>query len=139
MIHLNLSAINCVHVLVATLAYFILGALWYSKVMFLKPWMAANNINPETVDKSGMMKSMIMGFISTFIICYAVGVLEYIIGIGGGRAAIKLGLLVGVGFFMIPSYMNSVYQKQSMKLLMINGGYHTAGIIIAAIILAKWM
>ncbi len=50
--------INWIAVLVATLAYFALGALWYSKILFAPKWIALNKIDinhPDAKKGMGMM------------------------------------------------------------------------------------
>jgi multisubunit Na+/H+ antiporter MnhB subunit len=100
--------------------------------------MEAMNINPDNIDKSGMARIMIMSFILTFIIMFSIAVLIALIGITGAGGGFKLGLLCGVGFIFTTQYINSLYEKRTMKLVLINSGYPTVGMIIGAIILAIW-
>ena len=41
------SHLNWLAILVAALAYFVLGALWYSKVLFVKPWLRMTGIKVD--------------------------------------------------------------------------------------------
>ncbi len=50
-----LNNINWLAVLVAGIAYWVLGALWYSKVLFAKKWLEYTKIDPNNPDaKKGM-------------------------------------------------------------------------------------
>lgn len=135
---LDLSSINHLAVLVATVIYFFIGALWYSPLLFAKPWMEALNINPGNIDKTGMAKIMSLTFLSNYFILFCVAVLIHLTGISGAAGGFKLGLLCGVGFVFATQYINSLYEKRPMKLLLINSGYAVVGIITGAIILAIW-
>ena len=70
-----LTHLNWLHVFVATLAYFALGAIWYS-FLFQKQWIRYQNIdtsNPDAKKGAGMI--MLVGFIWTFIMVTGIAVL----------------------------------------------------------------
>ena len=45
-----LSSLNWLHVLVATVAYFAIGAIWYSPVLFAKPWQKFVKVDMNNAD-----------------------------------------------------------------------------------------
>ena len=134
-----LSNLNWLHILVATIAYFIIGAIWYS-FLFQKPWIRYHNIdmnNPE--GKKGVGIIMFTSFIWTFITVTALAVLISKISLDGGiLSAVKIGLLTGVCFSAIAISTTYLYLKKPLALHLIDGGYHIAGQIVAAIILGVW-
>lgn len=135
----SLSNLNWLHILVATIAYFILGAIWYS-FLFQKQWIAYHKIdisNPEAKKGTGMI--MLIGFIWTIIICTGLAILIFKIPfLGGVVSAIKLGLTTGVCFSALAISMTYLYLKKPFGLHLIDGLYHVVGQIIAAIILILW-
>ena len=52
---------NHVALLVSALLQWFLGAIWYSPVLFAKPWMAIVGIQPGNAKKSSMITGMIIG------------------------------------------------------------------------------
>ena len=94
------SYINWLHVLVAAIAYFALGAIWYS-FLFQKPWVRYHNVdmnNPEA--KKGVAAIMFMSFILMFLITVGLAIIIYRAGINGGAlSGVKLGLTTGLLFF----------------------------------------
>ncbi len=48
--------INWLAVLVAAISSFVLGGLWYSKALFGRAWMSANNLSDADLAKSNMAK-----------------------------------------------------------------------------------
>jgi len=134
-----LSNLNWLHVLVATIAYFILGAIWYS-FLFQKPWIRYQNIdtsNPEA--KKGVGMIMFLGFVWTFIICTGLAILVFKTPLlGGVLSAVKLGLTTGVCFSALTISMTYLYLKKPFALHLIDGLYHVVGQIIAALILVLW-
>lgn len=84
-------AVNFWAVLVATVAVFLLGWLWHSKLLFGKIWM---KIAKPNKNKSPII-SMLLGFLTVLITGYFVGI---IVSSTGSATAVG-GLIVGVVLF----------------------------------------
>ena len=136
----TLSHINWLAVTVATLAYFMLGALWYSKALFGTKW--AQLIKLDVTDpnmKKGMGKMMAASFILMAITCIGLAFLIVKFNFDSDvRYGIELGLLTGLCFASAAVSINYVYQHKPTGLYLINNGYHIAGHVIAAAILVMW-
>lgn len=134
-----LSHLNWLHILVATIAYFAVGAVWYS-LLFQKPWIRYHNIdtsNPDAKKGAGMI--MFIGFIWTFIIVTGLAILIGKMNLtGGALSGVKLGLTTGVCFSALAISMTYLYLKKPAGLHFIDGLYHVVGQVIAAIILMVW-
>ena len=132
-----LSHINWLAVLVATVAYFMLGALWYSKALFGSVWAKLVNLDVNNPDlKKGMGGMMVSTFILMFIVSFGLEVL--IVKIGFAQEfmyGIKLGLLTGLAFATAAVSINYVYERRPSSLYLINNGYHVLGHVIVATIL----
>src|SRR5262245_21153617 len=135
-----LSHVNWLALLVATLAYFILGAIWYSKAMFGAKWAQLVMLDVNNPDlRKGMAVMMISTFVLILVVCFSLEILiikfnfekEVLYGI-------KLGLLTGLGFATAAVSINYVYENKPANLYLINNGYHVLGHIIAASILVIW-
>ena len=134
--------VNYWAILVAAIAYFCAGAIWYSPVLFSKTWMAETKIVP---DKS---KSFAGLMITTFLITvFEVIVLSLIIGYSncsdlcGGSSllsGLSMGVLVGLGFVATTLGVTFLYEGRSLKLFLIDAGYHIIGLAIAGAILGVW-
>jgi hypothetical protein len=134
-----LSNLNWLHVLVAAIAYFILGAIWYS-FLFQKQWIRYHKIDMNDPEgKKGVGMIMFTSFIWTFIICTGLAILIFKTPMAGGAmSGIKLGLTTGVCFSALAISMTYLYLKKPAGLHFIDGLYHVVGQIIAAIILILW-
>ncbi|HTM92554.1 MAG TPA: DUF1761 domain-containing protein [Flavisolibacter sp.] len=130
--------LNWLHILVATIAYFALGAIWYS-FLFQKQWIRYQKINTSNPDaRKGAGMIMLIGFIWTFIMVTGIAVLASRIPLYGGTlSGLKLGLTTGVLSALAIS-MTYLYLKRPAGLHLIDGLYHVLGQIIAAIILVVW-
>ena len=134
------SHLNWWAILVAGLAYFILGAVWYSKALFGTQWAKLINLDTNNPDlKKGMGKMMASTFILIIIVCFGLALLIHMINFGDNYLyGIKLGLLTGFGFATTAMSINYVYENKPSDLYFINAGYHVMGHVLAATILVLW-
>ena len=132
--------INWIAVLVGALGYFILGALWYSKLLFAKRWIAYNKIDmndPNAKKGMGMMfgGSLVLMFISSLAIAILAGRLGLV---GCWMSGLKLGALTGACFGAAGIGINYLYEKKPFGLFLINGLYQICGNIIAGVVICSW-
>lgn len=133
--------LNWLAILVAAVAYFALGALWYSKILFAKRWIADLKIDVNNPDAKKGMGAMFGGsFVLMFIQSMAIAMLAERIGIRGDgwMSGLKLGAVTGCCLCAATVGVNYLYEKKPISLFLINGGYAIAGNIIAAIVICSW-
>lgn len=131
--------INWLAVLVAAIAYFALGALWYSP-LFGKKWIQYQNIDMNDPDiKKGAGGIMFGSFILMLIATIGLAILVERIQLNGGvLSGLKLGLVTGLLFSATAISITYLYIRKPAGLYFIDGLYHVVGQIIAAIILCIW-
>lgn len=130
--------INWLSVLVAGLAYFLLGAIWYTS-LFGKKWKSYNSVlmsNPEA--KKGAAGVMFASFILMVICAFGLALIVTRLDIGGWKVGLKLGILTGIFFGATAISISYLFEKRPIGMHIINGLYTVAGNIIAAIIIACW-
>lgn len=133
-----LREINWISILIGTLGYFMLGAIWYS-FLFKEKWMSYNNIKIEdTANKTGVGGIMFTSFVLMFITSIGLAMLAEYMQLDGWRYGLKLGLLTGVCFAFTSMAINMLYEKRPGGLYLINGGYLILGNIISAVIICGW-
>ena len=124
-------------VIVCTLAYFGLGAIWYNPNVFGKAWIKESGVDPDDEAAKARMP-MIFGL--TFVMSLlAMLVLTRMImpGMPIGDA-IQVSIILGVAFIMPVAGMNALYEGKSVVFFLINYGYHQVSIAITAVIFALW-
>src|SRR5438045_753332 len=85
-------------ILVGTIAYFFLGAIWYS-ALFRDAWIKAAGINMNNPNgRKGLAGIMITSFITVLITCIGLGLLITRVGSNGWMTGLKIGLIAGVCF-----------------------------------------
>jgi hypothetical protein len=133
-----ISNLPWLQILVAAIAYFALGAIWYGP-LFSKAWIRGHAINVNAPDaKKGVAGIMITSFFILVVICISLAIIRDVASINGTMQAVKWGAFLGLGFATTSTSMTYVYLKKPLTAHLIDGFYHVVGMIIALIILANW-
>lgn len=134
------SELNWLAIAVAAIAYFALGALWYTKIGFGTQWIRASGVDMNNPDaKKGAGGIMLFTLLLEFVVCTAIAILAYRLGlVGGFMSGVKLGLTTGLGIAAPVILVGYLYQSKIKSLGAIDAGYHFMGNLIAAIIICIW-
>ena len=133
------SHIKWLAVIVAGIAYFMLGGLWYSKALFGSKWAALQKMDMNDPNmKKGVGAIMFYSFILMLLTAIGLAILVVRMDVVLLSGAIKLGLVTGLLFAITSVSISFVYEKKPMALHFITGGYLLLGNIVAAIILVSW-
>lgn len=133
------SHINWLAVLVAAIAYFMLGAIWYSKALFAPKWAALVGLDMNNPDKSkGLAKMMIGSLLLILVTCIGLALLVTRLDLAVIQSALKLGLITGICFATTAVSISFIYESRPTALYFIDCGYHVVGHLAAAIILVLW-
>ncbi|MBD3258383.1 DUF1761 family protein [candidate division GN15 bacterium] len=132
------AAINYWAVLVSGVAFTILGALWYSPVLFGNAWMRNIGKTKEQLDQEFSVWKIIGALIGSLITAY--GVARLMIWTGGATIgdAILLAILVGVSFMIAPFMVNDLMEGRPTSLTVINVLFNLVGFIIIGVIVGAW-
>jgi hypothetical protein len=132
------SNINWLAVLVGGLAYFMLGAVWYSG-LFGKTWVRLAGINMNDPNaKKGVAQIMMSSFVLMVVVSVGLGILITRIGSSGWMTGLKVGLIAGICFSATAISISYLYEKRPLGLHLINGAYNILGCVLAGIIIAVW-
>jgi uncharacterized protein DUF1761 len=130
------SQVNWLAVLVAALAYFFLGAIWYS-ALFRNAWIKATGTNMNDPNaRKGFAGIMITSFITILITTIGLALIITRVQSSGWMTGAKLGLIGGLCFSAATIYNSNLYEK--LALSAINGLYNIIGCVIAGVIIAVW-
>ncbi len=125
-----------VSVIVAAIAGFAFGAVWYMSLA--KPWMAAAGIQVTEDGKPVNGASPVPFVISGICMLLVAGMMRHIFAMAGIDGAVK-GMVAGLGiglFFITPWVaMNYAYAMRPPKLTLLDGGYSTLGCAVIGLVL----
>jgi hypothetical protein len=117
---------NWLAVVVATLAFFAVGAIWYT-ALFGRIWQREVGLSDEQL-AGGRNMMLVMGtcFALEFIVCLTVGhMFDFLEPSDRAKMMITLGLALGV---MAPAVgINYLYQRKSLTLFLVDAGHFLAG------------
>lgn len=137
--------INIIAILVAVVANFILGFLWYTP-LFGKIWGKEMGYDPNMQpDKKEMFKGMafmvIGNFLFAWVFAHNIAAWNFVPGInemGKFSNAMMSAIFTWLGFYLPGQLGATVWERNSWKLFGINTGYHLASLIVVAVILTYW-
>jgi hypothetical protein len=130
-------AINVVGVLIAAIASFVVGTVWYSPALFGKKWMKLMGMKESDMknakkEMGGMMvMTLILSVVTAFVLAH---ILKYV-GAVTYMDALFVAFMVWLGFYATSLYMGVLYEKKSMEWWFIIAGNYLAGLIVMAIVL----
>ncbi|MCK9639627.1 MAG: DUF1761 domain-containing protein [Prolixibacteraceae bacterium] len=132
--------INVWAVLVGTLAFWVLGALWYSPVLFGKIWQKEIGFKEEEIKKANM--AMVFG-LSFLLMLFMVWALNFVINSHKPEEVslskgLQYGAFTGLFFSMTSVGINYLFQRRSVTLWLIDGFYMVIGLGIAGMTLGAW-
>ncbi len=133
---MDLSTLNYFAIFVAALSTFLIGGLWYSPILFAKSWMVENGFSEEELKGANMGKIFGLSFILQLIIAFNLAAF-----LGGEQDlawGLMAGALAGIGWVATSFGVTYLFERKSMKLFMINAGYHIVSFIIMGGILGLW-
>jgi hypothetical protein len=121
----------------ASIAYFVLGALWYSPLLFANSWMSLLGRTREEL-QGGSKLAYLYCFILIFMnVCVLSGII-YLTATSGAVAGMQTALITGLGLVATTFAINYLFQMRPVKLYLIDAGYHLAGMALAGLIIGMW-
>jgi len=140
---MNLMGINVWAALVAALATMAIGFLWYSPLLFARPWMVLMGYDPNDKDKLAEMQKSAgpmyaMSLVASVLSAAVLGKIIAIATVNTAVYGMKIGLAVWLGFVTTVQLTNALFSKQPVKLYAINTGYQLVCYLVMGAILGAW-
>ena len=132
--------VNYLAVVVAAVVSFVIGWLWYGPV-FGKQWMAMMGYTKESMASMKMkpMTAMVLGFVSSLVMAYALAIFASVWMYDGLYGAFKLAFWVWLGFTAMVSLGSVLWENRSWNLYLFNAAYQFVSIFAMAIVIFMWM
>jgi len=129
---------NWLAVLVAGIAAWALGALWYSPVLFGKAWQKESGLTEENLKNANM--PLIFGTSAVMMIIMSAGLAMFFQGDAAMNAmkGLQMGLVTGLVFVATSTAINYLYQRKSFKLWLIDAAYQVLLLALAGAIVGAW-
>ncbi len=140
---MNCFGVNLLAVLAAAVASMVVGFVWYSPLLFAKPWTILMGYDPNDAAKMAEMRkgagklygiSFVCSLLAAFILGHLVGVATIHSAFHGAH----LGLAVWLGFVATVQLTDTLFGKKPFKLYLINTGYQLVCFLAMGAIMAAW-
>lgn len=129
------AGINWLAVIVAAVATFALGALWYGPLLG-KPWMREAGVTEEKVAGANMGRTFGVAFVLQLLTAFALALFI------GANAGLSFGLFAGfmAGTLFVGTAFGVVYlfEQRSFALWGIDAGYMILAFTLMGAILGAW-
>lgn len=140
---MSFMGVNLWSVLVAAVATMILGFLWYSPLLFARPWMVAMGYDPEDKAKMEEMrksagKSYAIAFVASLVAAFVLGKIIDVTTVESALYGMKIGFAMWLGFVTTVQLTAKLFGNQPTKLYLINTGYQLVCYLAMGAILAVW-
>ncbi|MGH9321407.1 MAG: DUF1761 domain-containing protein [Vicinamibacteria bacterium] len=132
-----MGQVNYLAVATAALSTFLIGGLWYSPLLFQRPWMKANGLSEADLQKGGTGK--IFGLSFVFALVMAFNLAAFLAGpdttLAWGATA---GALAGFGWVALGIAIVALFERRSWTYILVNGGYFIVSFVVMGAILGGW-
>lgn len=129
--------INYLAVAAAAVSAFVLGGLWYSPVLFYRPWLRANGFTEADVQKGSA--AVIFGFAFVFTLVMALNLAAFLgtpdTTLAWGASA---GALTGFGWVAPGIGVVALFERRPWSYVLVNGGYWGVALTIMGAIIGGW-
>ncbi len=134
---MNWELVHWPAVAVAALATFVVGGLWYSPLLFAKPWMRVNGFSEADLQRQS--KTRAFGGSAGFALIMSLNLALFLADEGTNLAwGLAAGGLAGVGWVATGLGMTALFENRSWTYIAINSGYHIVSFLVMGAILGAW-
>lgn len=138
--------INYVAIVIAVIANFILGYLWYTPI-FGKIWAKEMGFKTGNEPKQsefikGLVYMLIGNLLFAWVLAHNIVAWQFVPDVkemGKFSNAISSAIFTWIGFYFPVHLGSTVWEGKTWKLVGINGGYHLASLIVVSFILTYWI
>jgi Protein of unknown function (DUF1761) len=140
---MEFMGVNLLGILLAALSTMVVGFIWYSPMLFARPWTIAMGYDPDDKAKMDEMRkgagplygiALVASLVSAFILG------KVILGITVDSAlyGMKVGFGVWLGFVATVQLTDTLFGKRPLKLFLINTGYQLVCYLAMGAIIGAW-
>jgi hypothetical protein len=128
--------INFLAVLAAAVSAFVIGGVWYSPILFGTAWMRETGLSDEVLRKRSM--GMVFGTSFVLSLIIAGNLAAFLSGPPDVKWGATAGALAGIGWVATAMGITYLFEAKSIKLFLIDAGYHAVTFIVMGAIIGVW-
>ena len=129
--------INWAAIGVAALAKFLLGWLWFSPVLFYKPWSSLSGLNEQS-PRHGMGTAMALWVLGSLVAAWMLAHFIHWTNATTALAGVGIAFHIWLGFVLVAMLDDFAAEKRPTALLAIKAGNQLVGLLVMGAILGAW-
>jgi hypothetical protein len=135
-----MAHVNNLAVVVAAVAVFVLGWLWYSPLLFFKPWMRLRGMDPAAAMAGAKMPGgkLLVELARCLVLAYVVARVAALLGVTTWTGAVHLGLFLWIGFPVILLTGSVLWENIPWKVAAIHAGDWLVKMLVIPLIVSVW-
>jgi hypothetical protein len=115
------------------------GALWFSPVLFLRPWQKMNGVKDKQL-QAGMLKGIVTDLLTSLLMAFVLlHAIKYAIP-GSHDVALGLGVsfMNWLGLVAVVQLGAVTYEQKPLKYFFITSGYQLLTMLLMGVVLTLW-
>lgn len=124
-------------VAIAALLRMVVGSVWYSPALFMKPWQRLAGVTPQTMQR-GLPRAIIVDLIMSMILSVVLYHAVVYAGAASWWAGGLIGLLSWLGFVLATHLPLWVYENRNLRLIAIGAGSNLVSMVLMGVMFGLW-
>ena len=129
--------INWLAVLAAAVIRIVIGALWYSPVLFVRQWQALTGVTDDQLS-ARLGRGVAVDVVASLVMAFALANIVGASGITDWLNGALAGFWVWLGFILTATLTLWSFENRPLKLIAINTGQNLVALILMGALLAVW-
>jgi len=121
---------NLLAVFLAAAAAMVLGGLWYSPLLFGRPWKRLAGLT----EAKGLVLSYLLNFLSLLLMSYVLGHILKGLGAGTVLAGLRTGFWLWAGLVATITLGSLLWERKPLALYILNNAYNLIAIMLMSLI-----
>ncbi|HZY67926.1 MAG TPA: DUF1761 domain-containing protein, partial [Devosia sp.] len=124
-------------VVIAAFLRMVVGTVWYSPALFVKPWQRLTGVTPESMQR-GLLKAIVVDLALSLLLSYALFrfvVYAHALTWWGGAL---VGLLAFLGFVLATHLPLWAYENRPLKLIALNMVPNLISMVLMGMLFGLW-
>lgn len=133
--------INYPAVAASAVGYWVLGALWYSPLLFARPFIALKGYTPEQIaamQTQGHAGEIGFALLTSLVLAYVLAHFVKFTGAETASSGALTGFWLWLGFVLTTNLSTVLFEARPLGLYLINNGYHLVAMLGMGALLAVW-
>jgi hypothetical protein len=129
--------INWWAILAAIVSNFVVGGIWYSPALFVRPWLEMSGVNKSDFD-AGLPKALAGDLVSSAAMALVLDHIIHWTHVADLAQGLFLAFCIWLGFIAAVLLGSVTYEHRPLKFLAINALYRLIAILVMGAILTLW-